>query len=385
MALVSYWEEEAFWKADLAIVGAGLVGLSLAAEVLERIPDLRIIILERGLTPMGASTKNAGFLCLGSPSELCRSLREIGEARTVELVAQRVAGLRRLRQRLGDEAIGYEAVGGYEIILEPYEWVLDELDRLNTLFKEVVVGDFAILWDGRLSEFRFGDRVRHLIYLPHEAAVHPGLLMRRLWQYVSGLGALIMTGAEVEAWEEAGEIVRISVQDGIGRRWQLSARTAAFCTNALAPSLTRCLSTRPGRGQILITEPIEDLPWKGVFHFEEGYFYFRSVGKRILFGGGRHHDRTTETTAQFETTEKIRGILESYLRTVIIPWRDVKVDRWWAGIMGFREPPLPKVAWEGERVVSVFACNGMGVALSSVVAQQAAEELLRHEDYGVAS
>ncbi len=379
MALVSYWEEEAFWQADVAIVGAGLVGLSLAAELLERVPHLRVIILERGLTPMGASTKNAGFLCLGSPSELCRNIRELGEAQTGNLVAQRAAGLQRLRKRLGDEAISYEAVGGYELILEPYEWVLDELDRLNTLLKEVVGGHYARLWDDRLSQFRFGEPVRHLIYLPHEGAVHSGFLVRRLWQYVSGLGALIMTGAEVEGWEEAGEIVKVSVRDGAGRRWRLSARLLALCTNALAPSLTRCLSARPGRGQILLTEPIEDLPWKGVFHFEEGYFYFRTVGKRILFGGGRHYDFMTETTDQFETTEKIKSILESYLRTVVIPWRQVKVERWWAGIMGFREPPLPKVAWESHQVISVFACNGMGVALSSIIAQQAAEEALKRK------
>jgi len=373
---LSHWEEEAFWRADVAVVGAGLVGLSLAAELLERAPGLRVIILERGLIPMGASTKNAGFLCLGSPSELCRSLREVGEAQTVTMVGQRASGLRRLRERLGDEAIGYEALGGYELILEPYEWVLHELDRLNILLRDVVGADYALLWDDRLSDFQFGERVKHLIYLPHEASVHSGFLVRRLWQYVAGLGALIMTGAEVEAWTEAGQSVTIKIKDTSGRRWHLSTRLLALCTNALAPLLTCRLSARPARGQILITEPIEDLPWKGVFHFEEGYFYFRSVGKRILFGGGRHHDFVAETTDQFETTEKIKHLLESYLQTIIIPWREVRVERWWAGIMGFREPPLPKVVWEGQQVVSVFACNGMGVALSSVIAQHAADEVL---------
>ncbi len=378
MALVSYWEEEAFWQADVAIVGAGLVGLSLAAELLERAPNLRVIIVERGLAPMGASTKNAGFLCLGSPSELCRNLREVGEAQMVALVAQRAEGLRRLRQRLGDAAIRYEPLGGYELILEPYEWLLHELDRLNSLLRDVVGADYALLWDDRLSRFRFGESVRHLVYLPHEGAVHSGFLVRRLWQYVSGLGALVMTGAEVDAWEEDGT-VKLWVREGSGRRWRLSARIAALCTNALAPHLTCRLSAQPGRGQVLITEPIPDLPWKGVFHFEEGYFYFRSVGKRVLFGGGRNYDFATETTDQFETTDKIRRLLESYLRTMIIPWREVRVERWWAGIMGFREPPLPKVVWEGKQVVSVFACNGMGVALSSVIARQAANEVLEHQ------
>ena len=59
------------------------------------------------------------------------------------------------------------------------------------------------------------------------------------------------------------------------------------------------------------------------------------------------------------------------------PQRPRPVERWWAGIMGFCEPPLPKITWETDRVVSVFACNGMGAALSSVIADQAAEALLQ--------
>ncbi len=380
MALLSYWEEEAFCRADVAIVGAGMVGLSLAAEILEEAPALKVIVLERGLTPTGASTKNAGFLCLGSPSELCRNRQDLGESEMVNLVAQRAAGLRRLRQRLGDAAIGYEPTGGYELILQPYEWVLHELDRLNTLLKAVIGGDYALLCDEKLPQFRFGEGARHLIYLPHEGAAHSGLLVRRLWQYVSGLGAIVLTGAAVEAWEEASDSVRLWIREGSGGQWRLSAGVAALCTNALAPDLTPGLNARPGRGQVLLTQPIDDLPWQGVFHFEEGYFYFRSVGKRILFGGGRNHDFETETTTQFTTTETIQTLLESYLEKVILPWRRVQVAQRWAGVMGFRDPPLPKISWEGERVVSVFACNGMGVALSSTVAQQAATQVL--ERYG---
>jgi len=292
-------------------------------------------------------------------------------------VAQRAAGLQRLRTRLGDAAIHYQPTGGYELIPSSYEWVLHELDHLNALLSEAIGGPYARLQDEKLPHFRFGEAIRHLIYLPHEGAVHSGFLVRSLWQYVAERGALILTGAEVEAWEEEAATVKIRVRDPYGRNGYLSARTAALCTNALAPHLTPACNAQPARGQILLTYPIEDLPWQGVFHVEEGYFYFRAVGKRILFGGGRHYDFAGETTTEFTTTETIRGILEAYLRDVIIPWRQVAVERWWAGIMGFCEPPLPKITWETDRVVSVFACNGMGVALSSVIADQAAEALLQ--------
>jgi gamma-glutamylputrescine oxidase len=160
MTLVSFWEEEAFWRADVGIVGGGLVGLSLAASLLERAPTTRVVLLERGLTPLGASTRNAGFLCLGSPSEICRNLQQIGESATVSLIAQRAAGIQRLRTRLGDSAIHYQPTGGYELIPSSYEWVLHKLDYLNTLLSEVLGGPYALLQDEKLPTFalekRFG-------------------------------------------------------------------------------------------------------------------------------------------------------------------------------------------------------------------------------------
>ena len=43
------------------VVVVKLVGLSVAANVLEKHPEKKVVILERGLLPTGASTKNAGI------------------------------------------------------------------------------------------------------------------------------------------------------------------------------------------------------------------------------------------------------------------------------------------------------------------------------------
>jgi gamma-glutamylputrescine oxidase len=62
---------------------------------------------------------------------------------------------------------------------------------------------------------------------------------------------------------------------------------------------------KPGRGQVIITSAIERLPFKGSFHFDEGYYYFRNVGKRVLFGGGRNLDFQTESSTKFEVNNLI--------------------------------------------------------------------------------
>jgi glycine/D-amino acid oxidase-like deaminating enzyme len=66
----SLWEANSYLTHDLIIIGGGLgiffflpkVGLSTACSVLEKHPEQRVIILEKGVIPTGASTKNAALI-----------------------------------------------------------------------------------------------------------------------------------------------------------------------------------------------------------------------------------------------------------------------------------------------------------------------------------
>lgn len=375
MATISFWEQEEFLRADVCIVGAGIIGLSLAAALLEQQPSLRVVVVERNTFPTGASTKNAGFACYGSPTELWRDIRTVGEDAVCYLVEQRKRGLQMLRQRLGDEAIGYHQCGGYELVWGTHVEVIDRLDYLNRLLLPIFSSTYARLADERIAEFGFGPQVEHLLALPHEGCLHTGRLMRALMRYVVSLGAMVLTGTPVARIEPACHGVEVVALPRLGDELHFRAAVVAVATNALLPALVPCISVRPGRGQVIITEPLTQLRWDGVFHFDEGYYYFRNVGARILFGGGRNLDIEGEATDEFALTERIQTQLEEYMRTVILPGVEFRVAMRWAGIMGFRSPSLPTVEWCAERVLGVFGCNGMGVALGSLVAAAAAKKI----------
>ena len=68
------------------------------------------------MLPQGASTKNAGFACFGSLSEILDDLRSHSEEEVIQLVKKRFDGLKLLRQTLGDTAINFQQLGGYELI-----------------------------------------------------------------------------------------------------------------------------------------------------------------------------------------------------------------------------------------------------------------------------
>jgi len=132
----------------------------------------------------------------------------------------------------------------------------------------------------------------------------------------------------------------------------------------------------PARGQILVTEPVPDLRWKGCFHMDEGFVYFRDLstpeGTRILLGGARNIAFEAEATDEMAITQTIQGRLEQLLQQTILPGRTPRIARRWAGIMGFGPEKKPVVKRLGPRTVLGFGCNGMGVALGSLIAEETA-------------
>ena len=105
--MLSFWEKNSLLNYDINIVGSGILGLSTACEIKERYPEKNILILERGVLPTGPSTKNAGFFCFGSITEILADLEIKGETETINLVEKRWKGINYLKERLAENKIGY--------------------------------------------------------------------------------------------------------------------------------------------------------------------------------------------------------------------------------------------------------------------------------------
>ena len=76
--MLSFWEIESLISYDYIIVGGGITGLSTAISIKEKDASKNILIIERGVLPTGASTKNAGFACFGSMTELIDDMEQNG-------------------------------------------------------------------------------------------------------------------------------------------------------------------------------------------------------------------------------------------------------------------------------------------------------------------
>lgn len=369
--MLSFWEKNSFLNYDFIIIGSGILGLSTACSIKEKNSKAKVLVLERGIFPTGASTKNAGFACFGSLTEILTDIKNLGVNETVKLVEKRYKGIQKLRSRLGDANIGFENYGGYELIMEKYFNCIKELPYINRKLGYIFNEDVFQIKNHKIKEFGFEtSQVKALVYSKFESQIDTGKMMNSLIDYANSIGIRILTGCEVSNYSEKENYVKVFIKGYNDTEAVFSAKKIFVCANAFIKNILPGLDIKPGRGQVLITKPVENLKFKGVFHIEEGFYYFRNFENRVLFGGGRNLDFDTEASSKFEMNERIINDLKKKLSDVILPGQKFEIDQCWTGIMGFTSNRLPMIENISDRVTCVMSCNGMGIALSSVIADE---------------
>lgn len=371
---LSYWEYDQ-WLAgtQVVVIGSGITGLNAAISLRARFPQLKIAVLEREPFPGGASTRNAGFACFGSPTELLADLRQDGETAMYELVAMRFQGLQRLRQRVGEAALRYAPCGGYEWFgpadEAAYAACMDFLPQANAQLSALTgVPAFFRPADGDTSRLGL-QGVTHLIGLPAEGHLHPGAMMAALHAQARAAGITVLHGVQVEALEDQGDRVGLRTAQG----WELTVAAAVVATNGFARQLLPALPLRPARNQVLVTAPVPGLRLRGCFHHREGYLYVRDLDGRVLIGGARYLDLAGETTDAYGFTDPIQAELHRLLDTVILPGQPWQVAHRWSGILGVGDHKRPLIQQVSPRVTVAVRMGGMGVALGSEAGHTAAQ------------
>ena len=372
----SYWERDVWFNdIDVVIVGAGIVGLSTALALKERSTKLKVLVIDRGHLPMGASTRNAGFACFGSVSELEHDLGISDEATVKATVSLRWEGLGLLRKRLGDAILRYEAVGGTEVFTtqEAFEHYGDKIGTYNALMRDWIGLDhvYQIRQDqGGMSGLKtYGKQ----IFNQYEGLIHPGEMMKGLITLCGEKDIPILWGTDLHQWEESGRGVSIQVHGG-----SIQSRKIIFATNGLARQFMPHLSLSPARNTVLITKPIKDQFLRSGYHMDGGYIYFRPVGNRILLGGCRNMDHEAELTDHLGYNPHIQAALENLLhQTLFHSGENLEIDQYWSGILGIGAQKNPIIEFISQHALVAVRMGGMGVAIGSKVGELAAEQILQ--------
>lgn len=363
----SYWEQNTFFSnIDLVIIGSGIVGLTSAITYKEKHPNHKVLILERGILPNGASSKNAGFACFGSPSELLDDLQNSSEDEVFSLVEKRWEGLKLLRQSLDDDNIVFQANSGYEIFTsnqkKSYDECLEKLSYLNNNLASIIGKN---VYSKHYNNFGFNNIIG-CIKNQYEGQIDTGKMINTLINKAKLLDITIINNTTVTKIEDNDLEVCLSTSS-IGN---IKSKKVIVATNGFAHKLIK-IDVTPARAQVIITKPIKNLSIKGTFHLEKGYFYFRNIHDRILLGGGRNLNFKAEETTNIKTTPEITNHLEKLLKNIILPSYEFEIDYSWAGIMGVGKTKETIIKRYSNNVICAVKLGGMGVAIGYLVGKKA--------------
>lgn len=364
MATVSHWQADASGAAssdplparcDVAVVGGGIAGVSVAYWLRQLDPSLDVAVIERATLAYGASGRNAGFLLQGTDADFARTMEERG--------AEAARRLWQFTQQNRDELI--EALAGAEVSLSPSGSLTVAGDRAedarlrraaDLLRTDGVEADYLSPEDTQRQTGSVG--LLGALRVAGGATLHPVRVVRTLAEQS---GARVVEHHAVQAVEPSGTGVRVATSGG-----GLDAGRVVVALNAYSPRLVPDLVrfVQPVRAQMLATAPQPPTLALPVYS-HEGYFYIRQLATgEVLLGGARHLHREAEIGYDDATTEPLQADLEAYLQRHFPTFAEAEVVRRWSGTMGFSSTGLPMFgALPGlERAwwVGGFTGHGMG-------------------------
>lgn len=371
----SVWEQESFYApADIIIVGAGFTGLWSAWHLLEKDPHLNILLLESGRIPEGASSRNAGFACFGSLTELLDDVNNSGIDAMLTLAEMRYRGLSKLQQFATAATIDLEFSGGFELLDEklfPSSSIADSIAWINGLLRKFLPAQDCFREANHLlNDYKFHGFSR-LLENRFEGTLHSGKLLLSLTQRLIARGVRILHNHRVSEYKKTGSGLVVCVGEQ-----QISCHSLLLCTNAFTDNIYGGLDIVPARGQVLLVRTEKPIVFRGGFHYNCGYYYFRELNGCLLLGGARNAAFDEEQTQFQGLNPLIQQELANFLSTRLIPGQSYRIENQWSGIMAMGSVKAPLIQAIDDRVFVAVRMSGMGVALAPVAAELVADLLL---------
>jgi glycine/D-amino acid oxidase-like deaminating enzyme len=374
MKLDSYWLDtappfagaaqdplESAARVDVAIVGAGLTGLSAALALARR--KASVVVLEAGRIAGEASGRNGGHCNNGVAHNYAGLVERFGEVQARAMYRAFDAGVDAVERLVREERIDCDFVRSGKLKLAAKPKHYESLARSFAAISEVDSG----------AELVAPERVREEV---GSASFHGGLLQKKSAQmhvgrFAIGLaeaaarqGARIYPDAPVTKLERlSGRAHRITC--GLGT-FEASQVLLATGTSRLGPFSWFRRRLVPVGAFIVATEPLDRALVDRLMPKRRNYVTTRIIGNffrltpdgRLIFGG-----RARFAMSNPASDEKSGRILRQSLEEVFPALRGVRIDYCWGGLVDMTANRLPR-AGEHQGLLYSMGYSGHGVQMS---------------------
>jgi gamma-glutamylputrescine oxidase len=360
---------------DVAIIGAGITGLSAACHLKARLPELEVVVLERERVGFGASGRSSGALTDIPERRWARKLARDGVEETHRAAAFQRSGVETVLSLIREGEIDCDVGSpGYLMLgLERHiRQLRDEAEAMQRLSKE--------------GRFLTRDEVRTFVRQEfYEAGVYAPAYWLNPGHYVGGLarlaqrrGARIFERSAVRS-VHPGSPTRLSLSGG----GEVQAGTVVLAANGYTPKLgflrgrvfpihTCAVATEP-----LSAAELESLGWQGrqvIFEAaQSGHTLFLTPDDRLVCRGTIHY-HFNDGVEQFDLTE-VEARLTEVIHQRFPQLQPVRISHRWSGVLGMTRrfyPAIGRLAGKGDILCGV-GYSGHGIACATLAGRLVTE------------
>ncbi|KAH8705768.1 FAD dependent oxidoreductase [Talaromyces proteolyticus] len=358
---------------DVAIIGSGITGCSVANTLLSGNEDLKVIMLEARTATSGATGRNGGHIKEMPFYEYSELAEQHGKEAAQRLIRFRLSHLYALMSFA--KQLGQEAVTNSEIrIVETVDAVFDEAQWQHI---KALLRNFLDDFPEEVGKWHAYEKEEAIAGygIPTAVGVITGLA-GALWPYrliTEALEGLLSSHKQRFSLETHTPVLSISTEGSesfqyqvITNRGTIRARHVVHCTNGyvghLLPNLRGTIF--PMRGQMTVQNPGQSFPTNGArqswgFVYKRGFDYMTqsAVSNDIYLGGGFANGENKGLDDLGVSSDEQLSLLalahlNGLLPTLYGPenWgldaaHQPRVKAAWSGIMGFSSDGMP---WVGK-------------------------------------
>ncbi len=354
----------------IAVIGAGLAGVSTALSLIER-GCRDVVVVDAEGPGAGASGRNGGFVFAGYSLDNDALIKQLGAPAAAEMHGQTRAAVALIRRRILHYGIECQ-LNEAGVLLADWFDQPDALQRYAARMRDDLGFELDWLNPEQRQQWVRSPRYGGGLHEPGSFHFHPLRHIRGLAGVIERSGGRVFGQSAVSRIRRSGPGWRLDCPKG-----DIQAESVVLTTGGYDRRLHRRVqrALQPVATYIAVTEPLGErlkicLPRPvAVYDTRFAFDYYRPLPDSRLLWGGRISMAGRSPTA-------IRQMMRRDLGRVFPELAEVRLDYAWGGWMSYARGQMPLLGQSPDGLWYGLAFGGHGMATTTLAGEVLAEALL---------